>query len=274
MRTTRRIIPVLVLCCFVLVGGCHRTPTSISLDRVAVVGASVTAGWGVKTPPIKGDFGAYPINLQHIMEAMIIDPHEEVAYFGEEMFFMHPTVQGTELIDEIIAHHPTVVIALDYLFWYGYGNIDGGEAARLAKFELGLGQLGRIDAPIIVGNMPDMHEAVGRVLKLEQVPTPQTIAKMNARLRQWAFTRPNISVINVHNIVEHLLADRKIVLPSHVWEAGSRSKLLQNDLLHPTLEGTVALSLLIAESIGIDGLQDDPAILMKHAAEIARAHEN
>jgi len=57
------------------------------LNRVVVTGASVTAGYGVSTPPIKGDLGAYTINMKHIMEGVITLDHEEVAFYGDLMFF-------------------------------------------------------------------------------------------------------------------------------------------------------------------------------------------
>ena len=47
----------------------------------------MTAGFGLTTPPIEGDLGAYPINMMHIVEGMINVPHEEVAYFGDLVFF-------------------------------------------------------------------------------------------------------------------------------------------------------------------------------------------
>ena len=56
------------------------------------------------TPAIKGDLGAYPINMKHIVEGMISAPHEEVAYFGKLAFFAGPDANGAVLIDELIAY--------------------------------------------------------------------------------------------------------------------------------------------------------------------------
>ena len=43
-------------------------------------------------------------------------------------------------------------------------------------------------------------------------------------------------------------------------------------MLHPTLEGTVAISLLMVDFIGENGLQTDPKLVMKEA--VAAAREN
>jgi len=273
----RRIKPrtiIFALLTTVLVG-CVEKTTTISLQRVAVLGASVTAGWGITTPPIPGDFGAYPVTMKHIMEGMIEAPHEEVGYFGDTMFFIEPNDVGKELIEQVLEHEPTLVIAVDFLFWFAYGLTgadDDVPAVRLESFELGLALLDKLEAHVIVGDIPDMHASIGKILSARRVPTPLTINRMNARLREWAMKRPRVSVINVHDIVEDLMRDVEISVANYTWLAGSRSKLLQQDMLHPTLEGTVAISLLMVDFIGENGLQTDPKLVMKEA--VAAAREN
>ena len=92
------------------------------LDRVVVTGASVTAGYGVTTPPIKGDLGAYQVTMQHIMEGMITSEHEEVMIFGDLMFFQRTRENATAYIEQIKEYKPSLVIGVDFLFWFGYGT--------------------------------------------------------------------------------------------------------------------------------------------------------
>ena len=260
-------------CFFVLLSGCLEKTKATSLDRVAVVGASVTAGWGVQTPPIKGDFGGYSINMQHIMDAMILVPHEEVAYLGNAMFFTRPDKFGLELIEEISNYEPTLVVAVDYLFWFAYGNIDSPEK-RIEKFTRGLSLLNNINAPLIVGNIPDVHKAIGKMLSASQVPTVETINTMNRMLRSWALLHPNATVLDVHGLYKSLLSDTKITMSTYTWPAGSQADLLQPDLLHTTLEGTVAAALAVADISELDGFETDPKIIMLEAAALARKEKN
>jgi hypothetical protein len=255
----------------VLLGGCFQYTKPITLERVAVTGASVTAGWGLQTPPIKGDFGGYPINLKHIVDAMILAPHEEVAYFGEQMFFTRPVVYGSKLIEEITEYDPTLIVAVDYLFWFAYGNVGiAGEKYRINKFKEGLSILENIQSHLIIGNIPDVRKAIGKVLSASQVPTVETIRKMNNMLRSWALLHPNVKVLNVYELYKALLDDATLTTSSYTWPAGSQEKLLQKDMLHTTFEGTVAASLVVADIIGLEGLETNPRILMLKAATIAR----
>lgn len=255
----------------VLLGGCFQYTNSTTLERVAVTGASVTAGWGLQTPPIKGDFGGYPINLKHIVDAMILAPHEEVAYFGEQKFFTRPVVYGSKLIDEITEYDPTLIVAVDYLFWFAYGNVGfAGEKYRINKFKEGLSILENIQSHLIIGNIPDVRKAIGKVLSASQVPAVETIQKMNNMLRSWALLHPKVKVLNVYELYKDLLDDATLTTSSYTWPAGSQEKLLQKDMLHTTFEGTVAASLVVADVIGLEGLETNPKILMLRAATIAR----
>lgn len=246
---------------------------SSPLRRVAVTGASVTAGFGLTTPPIEGDLGAYPINMKHIVEGMISIPHEEVAYFGKLAFFARPDANGEVLVDQLVAYDPTLVVAIDFLFWYAYGSTkvaaDVGQYRR-DTFERGLTLLEKIDAPIILGDLPDMHKSVGGMLSARQIPTVETIDTLNIRLREWAEDKPNVMLVDSHRIVKNLMNDSRIQVFDHTWPAGSQSQLLQPDMLHPTFEGTVGMCMLIAEALQGAGLYTDLDVIMKNAAAEAR----
>jgi len=256
----------------VFIGGCFQYTKPITIERVAVTGASVTAGYGLITPPIKGNFGGYPINLKHIVDAMILAPHEEVAYFGDSMFFAHPVVSGKEIIEKISAYDPTLIIAVDYLFWFAYGDVGlSGEEYRIKKFNEGLSCLENVKSDLLIGNIPDVHKAIGRVLSASHVPTVETIQKMNRMLNSWVLLHQNVTVLDVYTLYGALLNDAAIKTDTFTWPAGSQEKLLQKDMLHMTLEGTVAASLVVADAIGLEEIETNPKILMLKAAAIARA---
>ncbi len=100
---------VLISCFLIATSGCVDSTKTQSLNRVAIVGASVTAGFGVKTPPVDGDAGDYRITMKHIWEGMIDCNHDEVGYFGEMIFFGDPKAAGKESIDKTIAYNPTLL---------------------------------------------------------------------------------------------------------------------------------------------------------------------
>ena len=93
---------------------------------------------------------------------------------------------------------------------------------------------------------------------------------MNNMLRSWALLHPKVKVLNVYELYKDLLDDATLTTSSYTWPAGSQEKLLQKDMLHTTFEGTVAVSLVVADAIGLEGLETNPKILMLRAATIAR----
>ena len=243
------------------------------LKRVVVMGASVSSGFGVTTPPIKGDLGAYPVNMKHIMEGVITSDHEAVKFFGDTLFLRNPKQQGTEFIKQIVEYEPSLVVGIDFLFWFGYGSIlfeENPTLYREQKFEFGLELLSRINTPIIVGDLPDMHKAAGKMLSQSQIPSVEVLERLNARLQEWAKEHPNVTVINTRKLVKALMHDKEIKVLDSTWPAGSQKKLLQRDMLHTTLEGTVIASLMVAEATNVDCVETDPKVIMKKAASAAR----
>jgi hypothetical protein len=181
-------------------------------------------------------------------------------------------VSGKEIIEKISAYDPTLIIAVDYLFWFAYGDVGlSGEEYRIKKFNEGLSCLENVKSDLLIGNIPDVHKAIGRVLSASHVPTVETIQKMNRMLNSWVLLHQNVTVLDVYTLYGALLDDAAIKTDTFTWPAGSQEKLLQKDMLHMTLEGTVAASLVIADAIGLEEIETNPKILMLKAAAIARA---
>jgi len=242
------------------------------LDRVVVTGASVTSGFGLVTPPINGDLGGYPITLKHIMEGLIATPHKDVELLSNMMFFRNPKIHGDAFINQIIEYKPTLVIGIDFLFWFAYGSTGLSEPVeyRTEKFEYGLELLSKLDVPILVGDLPDMRKAIGKMLSARHVPSEETLKQLNIRLSVWAEEHDNVTVIPVHDLIESLHNDEDITVLDSTWSSGSQEKLLQDDMLHTTLEGTVIASLMIAELLQLDCVESNPKVIMKNAAAKAR----
>ncbi len=225
------------------------------LKRVAFIGASATAGFGVIAIDPEGKKPLVPIPLSAAFAGALATPVEAVD-FASPFFFMNPGASGLAQIDRALAMEPTLVVAIDFLFWYGYGDDDGkggvlkSEDDRLAKLDIGITQLERFPAtvPIVISDFPDMSRAVGKMLSRAQMPKPETLEKLNAKLKEWAASRKNVLQFSLSDLVEKLKSDDVVVIAGMEFKR-DRGRLIQSDDLHPTFRGAIGLSLRVAETL-------------------------
>src|SRR5262245_18578232 len=172
------------------------------LRRVVVVGASVSEGFGNDT------------KLASVVDAVIERPHEPAEGYASSLFFSSPLTFGPDLLGEALDDDPTLLVAIDYLFWFGYGHLaaDGTpihyEEDRLELLERGLALLEPVRCRLVLGDAPDMSPAIGLMLVPEQVLKPETLTKLNERLRAWARDRTNVIVLPLSAFVTEVRAGR------------------------------------------------------------------
>ncbi|MEM7518670.1 MAG: hypothetical protein AAF368_17325, partial [Planctomycetota bacterium] len=190
------------------------------LARVAILGASVSAGMGLNKE-LHAD-----ADLAVVLDALI-QSDSVVRGFGDNAFFMAPTAEAMRQIESLAAFEPTQVFAIDLLFWFAYGAHE--ESERLEYFKLGLSVLSKIEAPLLLGDIPDMSGSIQSKslfsLKASYVPTKETREQMNAHLYQWAEERKNVVIIPVAKHVASLQGDQTVTLHGNVWEPGDLKKL-------------------------------------------------
>jgi len=227
------------------------------LDRVVAIGASATAGFGVVAADrSRPELGSFPVPLAAAIGGSF-DPAVTTVDLGSGFFFLDPSIVGSRAVDKAIEAKPTCVVAVDFLFWFLYGGDDGkggrlaSEAARLDKLELGLALLDRIPAeiPLVVGDMPDMRDAVGKILSPSQVPTPEILAKANERVLAWISARPNAFRFRLADTTARLARGEPVPVAGVKVEPRPNAPLLQPDRLHPTFRGTVTLGLQVADTL-------------------------
>lgn len=223
------------------------------LERIAVIGASATSGWGILLRYMDEEnmLSSKTISMKEIVEEVVTVDDIEIMGKGDGMFFMSPQRAGAQQVDAARAFNPTLVFALDFLFWYGYGNrdVDGrfipsgkaGEQARLELLEKGLEMLDTFECPVILGDFPDMSDAVGYMLAANQVPSKGTLELLNTRVKEWAASRPDMHVLGMSRLVKDMRSDEPFVVGRQQWPSGSRSRFMQNDNLHPRLDGLIVL---------------------------------
>ncbi len=270
-------------------------------ERIVVIGASASDGFGVfihptesseaTKPPMQpeGAASAKPRRVPPVSVslAMILRhagarstpaatdlPTPDTApnlptirHFTSGFFFANPGPVARSEVDRAMDAQPTLVLALDYLFWFAYGTVNAegapmhGGAQRLENLERGLQQLQRIidaGAPIVLGDIPDMRESIGRMLSKAQVPDVETITTANERIRAWIRDHPSARLLPLSEVQAGLRERRPVRLGGREWTSTDEVPLLQNDQLHPTFVGTVAIaSALIDTARAFDS--DDPA---------------
>jgi hypothetical protein len=159
---------------------------------------------------------------------------------------------GSAQVDATLTQEPrvTMVFADDFLFWFVYGALSADrtpikdESQRLQLLERGLAQLNRIveaGVPLVVGDVPDMSLAVGKMLSKAQMPKLETIALANERIRAWAKDKPRVAVLPLAKLVDDLRSGKPFEAGRRSWSEEVDGALIQRDQLHPTFTGSVAL---------------------------------
>jgi hypothetical protein len=265
-------VAALLLGCLLARASPEQRPAEPLTQRVAVIGASVSAGAG-----LDHEAGA-SITLADVVEAAIRVEHERVFDGSNIMFFMAARRNAEKAVNGALAAKPTLVIAVDFLFWLSYG-VALREEDRLRSLEDGLSLLDRISCPCVVGDIPDMSAAVGKALMRWAVPKKETIERSNERIRAWAAKRTNVVILELSVFMRRLRAGERITVGAY---EGGVEKLLQNDQLHTRLEGTAALAVMAFDTLARarkdlprEAFEPDPRETVKRVrAAVARKKQN
>lgn len=211
------------------------------LAKIAIVGASVSSGMGLdpNADPMSG--AESKVRLANVVEASLVGAHDPIVDESTLMFFTSPKGLAASTAKSANAAKPSMLVALDYLFWLGYGP--GSESARIERLDAGLKALEAFKCPVLLGDFADFNGAnVSRMmLAPENIPSKETLDKLNAQVAEWAKKHANVVVVPVAEMFRKLRADEAIEVRGNKFAKGSRAKLMQQDGLHTTLEGTCAL---------------------------------
>lgn len=214
-------------------------------DRIVVIGASASAGFTASEP--LGGPKTPQFALDRYLDAALIPPHERVRTFASTYLFLHPDADAQRQVHEATAVRPTLVVAVDFLFWFCYGDATG-DVQRLEWLENGLKMLETIPCPLIVGDIPDASGAANWMLDRSQIPRRTVIAAANQRLREWAAGRKHVFIARLGDFMRAASSKQPIKLRGgrDVILAGD---FLQADHLHPNEDGCAVLSLAIFDAV-------------------------
>lgn len=280
-----------------LLAGCSTTSLTPKhaplLDRVAVIGASMSSGAGLRHE-LGAEVSLVPV-LESVLAPQARGPEAApILDLGTYFMFKSPVGVGTTLVDATVEHQATLVIAVDFLFWFVHGEL--AEEQRVERLELGLALLDRLPSPMLVGDLPDITYALsgrhrifgGPIIPPHKIPSEATRALCNQRIRAWAQARPRVSLAPFEHFAAEALAGNAIKLPHSGVITGGPDVLIQQDHLHPTLDGSIALLLIamnvfIEEQAGLAAhhIQWNPAVIRqlsvdrtKHQRDAARARKD
>ncbi len=237
---------------------------SCILDRIGVMGASVSAG-----------VGNQGIRLAFYLDGAILFPHEMIDA-SIAMFGLSPDACGFNAISRLKREKATVVFGVDYFYWFSHGfyTFEG----RKALLERGCALAEELECPFVAGDIPDLWNSPVAERAPNLLPNPQEIELLNKQLHQWAEKHDHVLLLPLADMV----ASMKRVEPLLVNGKKQTYKLeeiLHWDGVHPTVKGSALLALValgaLAEKYGLDKskLLLDVDALIKALKDKARKQE-
>lgn len=242
-------------------------PIPVDLTNAVVIGASVSAGCEASLPGFKPASLFDPMGHCTLSSVLAdITGSQEPWGRGDTMFFMKPVALAEEQLNGALARQPSLVFAIDYLFWHVYGA-GMSEEQRVARFEEGLARLDRFTCPIVVGDIPDMAHAA-LLLSKSQIPQAQTRSQVNTRLRAWANERPRVVVIGLNETIAKAINAQDVQFGGILHKGQDARDLLTFSGLHVTPKGYIALSFEMLEQLKAKGLIPKNSIWEKDSAVV------
>ncbi len=218
-----------------------------TVSRVGVLGASMSAGFGTGR------------TLADILDAAIRADHELVDT-ADPHYFRKALELARKSTAELQAQDCTLVVGLDYVFWFAYGKKTLAE--RRGDLAEGLRLLDDLDGPIFLGDLPDMQGASEEMIPGEAIPPAGELAELNRMIAAWAQGRAHVRILPLSAWVAALKAGKPIELGS-ARIALEALQVLQGDGLHPTERGQILLAVLCIEALkaSMPGFLDEDFVL-------------
>jgi hypothetical protein len=244
------ISPSLWLCALLLAlsgfgcrAGARQSAAKPPWARTVVVGASASAGFTSSSP-----LGSPDLRLNHYLDATLVSAHEPVTNLASVAFFLQPDASGETQVARALQAQPTMIVGLDFLFWFCYGQ-GGEEGARLRHLDQGLKLLEPVHCLLVLGDIPDASGASRQMLSASMIPSAQEIAAANRRLSEWAAARKNVIIVPLSKLMKAVATDQSFTVHGYTLPAGQTRALLQSDGLHPSASGCAMLAVAIMDAL-------------------------
>ena len=187
---------------------------ALPLKRIAIVGASVSAG-----------FGGTPFGDAFTAAAK----GATVQSWANVMLFKDPVGETRLQLRKALELEATTVVALDLLFWHVY---------NVGSLDAGLAELDKVHASgawILLGDVPRITTASELLLPKEAIPAQDVLDAANAKIAAWA-AKDRVLMVPLVEWTEPLRAGADVeIAPGEKVPAAS---LMAIDGLHANPLGT------------------------------------
>lgn len=243
-------LPILVACLSILTlapGTPAQEVPGADRPKVIILGASLSGGFNAAAYDGRQAnlFGLVDPNLklEGIANAWWPEGSVELVDVSSVAVFAAPR-SGTRQLRRAHRLKPDLVLAVDFPFWYGYGKpprrMSGNEEARwrFARQTELLEALDAIDAPMIIGDYPDLTNADRRMIPEALIPSRAVIRTLDSRLHAWAAQRPRVRLVPLASLLRGLVAGRFLIDVDGTRSVQADPRwVLQWDRMHPTRLG-------------------------------------
>ena len=262
----RRIVCVVTVC--VATSATHRAQAqaaTVASRKVTIVGASVSAGFSdqfltARTAAHREHNAT--LRLQAAIEPLFAPDKVAVTDLSTFLMFQQPERYGARQVEKALQGEPDLVLAIDFMFWFGYCIRGGDQKARLALQEQGLACLAKVKQPLLVGDYPEMRDADPRMMGPHVIPDDATLRALNDGLHAWAKARPNVRVFALSKLITELRETKCVVALGDKSYELEPADLLQTDRLHATRLGMAVLALNVTQAMQAM-LQEDNAVVAR-----------
>jgi formylglycine-generating enzyme required for sulfatase activity len=209
-------------------------PAPEVLSRPLVLGATVSAGYRL------------PNRLADVIDATIYG-RTSVTDLSHPGFPLDPAAAARSSIESAAPLSPSVVLAVDWVFWFVHRASTPGE--RAVALTEGLFLLETFRCPVFVGTLPSVSVPVpgpGPANRFRGLEAEERHA-LNRRIVDWAARKDRFFVLPVEQWYEAFRFRGGILLGAGEHEFAPE-RWLQPDSLHPTADGALALAILSLES--------------------------
>ncbi len=247
----------------------RQDPIAEPPPKIVVVGASVSAGFRLER--YAAMFGGLEEMAPKILgreasaaelaeRSTSIEPAtlwtaawgHEVTTCADTMLFMGPERRARKALGDALATEPDLLLGLDLLFWFGYGNVPGDgpgsetdRVSRLALQQKGFDLIDELlphtEVQLVVGDYPDLSDAVPLMINEKMIPSAEVRAELDARLRAWAEERPRVHVFPLADCLTRLRRGEVVVTLDEKAHTVAYDRAMQFARVHPTRLGTAVV---------------------------------
>jgi hypothetical protein len=236
------------------------------LQRVAVVGASASDGFLAQIAfEENGSTRLANLTFSDALRAVLAGDEAQALPHASFQFYTNAEKYGPRLLNAALDEEPTLIVGIDFLFWFGYGYAPQRTPEqeirwRQNRLTEGLALIEDLPCPAIIGDFPDMTGAAPMMLPPNLIPSQAALEALNQQLREWLEDHDNVTLFPLRDLLVQMKSGERLTIGASEWDEAQTQALLLVDGLHPSAEGLIALALQVADIL----VREDDACAAEH----------